>query len=235
MRFPIRPSAHALAAALPLLLAAIGCGGPRHHLGEYTFADRSMATVVIGSPAPGLLTPSYGVKESDDLLTAVVREGGKVARDVEGRRARARLDSATAGARLSDDLAKRTLERTSRYLGLRPVAKAAEADFLLEVHLRDYGVDARGSSAAYLYTNAEAVLLDRHSGREIWNATVHGTDRLTPHVRGTGAIPGAGVITAGTLGAVSVADFQVAIDQLLTLSSNRIADELRASLRQARR
>jgi hypothetical protein len=223
-----------LAGALPLLAAAMACGRG-HHLDQYSFAGRSMALVVIVPQAPLLLTPDYGVKRSDDVLVAVVREGGKLARDAEGRRARARLDSAASGASVTDDLARQTLERASRYLGLRPVRIAADADFLLEVHMRSYGVDARGASAAYLFTNSEAVLLDRRTGREIWNATVHGTDRLTPLVRGTGPIPGAGVITAGTLRTVSVADFRDALDQLVTLSANRIADDLRSALRDVRR
>ena len=69
--------------------------------------------------------------------------------------------------RLVDGLATRTLERTSRYLGLHPVTSAADADFLLEVHMRNYGLDARSESGAYLFTNAEAVLLDRRTGRRL--------------------------------------------------------------------
>jgi hypothetical protein len=223
-----------LLGAMLLLLASAACGRG-HHLGEYDFSNRSMALVVIAPPAPGLLTPGWGLNESNDVVGAVIRAGSKVARDVEGRRARARLDSATSRVSMADTLARRTLDRTSRYLGLRPVPATADADFLIEVHMRDYGVDARGESAAYLYTNAEAVLLDRRTGREIWNVEVHGTDRLTPIIRGTGSIPGGGIVTAGTLHMVTVADFQQALDQLITLSSNRIADELRSSLRDVRR
>jgi hypothetical protein len=235
MRYPSGSTRTARLVALPLL-AAIACGGPGHHLDEYAFANRTMALVVLDSPAPALLTPGYGVRGSDDVIAVVARAGSSVARDVAGRRARARLDSATSRVHIADDLARRTLERTSRYLGLRPVPGASEADFLLEVRLRNYGIDARSESAAYLFTNAEAVLLDRRSGREIWNAEVRGSDRLTPAVRGTASVPGmGGVITAGTLHSVSVADFQGALDQLVTLSSNRIADDLRAALRDVRR
>jgi hypothetical protein len=136
--------------------------------------------------------------------------------------------------RLGDTLAKRTLERASRYLGVRPIASGADADFLLEVHMRSYGLDASGSSAATLYTNAEAVLLDRRSGREVWNVTVRGTDRIAPRVRGAGGVGGT-IIAAGALHTMTVEDFQQALDQLMSLSSNVVADELRAALRQARR
>jgi hypothetical protein len=217
-----------------ILAAAAACGGPRHHLGEYTFADRSLGLVYIAPPAPALYTGSYGVRASDDPVTAVVRAGAGVVKEVEARRASARLDSALVRTRVSDLLANRTLERAGRYLGMHPTASADGADFLLEIHMRNLGIDASGSSAAYLYTNAEAVLLERRTGREIWSAKVHGTDRLTPPVHGADQVPGT-IITAGTLGTVSVADFQAALDQLATLSSTVIADELRAALRDARR
>jgi hypothetical protein len=224
----LRPIAGAIA-----FLALAACGG-KHHLDEYTFAGRSLALVVIAPPAPGLLGGGYRVRVSDDVVGAVVQAGATVAKDVEARRARARLDSATSRIGLADALARRTLERASRYLGMQPAASPADADFLLEVHMRSFGIDARGHRAASLYTNAEAVLLDRRTGREIWNIDVHGTDRLTPFVRGSDHASGA-IITAGTLHTVTVADFQQALDQLVHLSSDRIADELRASLREVRR
>ena len=102
--------------------------------------------------------------------------------------------------------------------------------------MKSFGLDARGSSSASLYTNAEAVLLDRRTGREIWNVVVHGTDRLTPRVRGAATLPGAGaIITASSLAAMSVADFQDALQQLAELSSNVVADELRSALRDVRK
>ena len=101
--------------------------------------------------------------------------------------------------------------------------------------MKSFGLDARGQNSACLYTNAEAVLLDRRTGREIWNCAVHGTDRLTPRVRGAANVPGAGaIITASSLASMSVADFQDALQQLAELSSNVVADELRSALRDVR-
>jgi hypothetical protein len=77
------------------------------------------------------------------------------------------------------------------------------------------------------------VLIDRRTGREIWNVSIHGRDRLTPYVQSSSPIPGS-VITASTLGSVSVADFQGALNQLMDYSSNLITDELRSDLRGVR-
>jgi hypothetical protein len=228
----MRHRLHTHAATLACILAA-ACGGAHFHLNEYTFAGRSLALVVLGNPAPGLITPDYDVR-STDLIDVAVKAGSKVAKDVEARRAGARMDSATARMDLTDSLATRTLDRASRYLGVRPIGSSADADFLLEVRMRNYGLDARGTGAAWLYTNAEAVLLDRRTGREIWNVNVHGSDRLAPRIGGAGETAGA-IIAAGALHSMTVEDFQQALDQLMSLSSNVVTDQLRVALRDARR
>ncbi len=233
------PSRRRARRALPALIAAaaiaaslVSCGGG-HHLAEYPFASRTLAVVYIAPPAPELLTSYYDLTNSQNPVEAVVRAGAEVAREKEGRRANARLDSATARIDIPAVLAQRTLQRASRYLGTRAVTDENQADYLMEVRMQRFGINAKADEAAYLFTYAEAVLLDRRTGREIWNINVHGRDRLTPYVQSTSPIPGS-VITASTLGSVSVADFQGALNQLMDYSSNLITDELRAALRDVR-
>jgi hypothetical protein len=218
--------------ALALAATLAGCGGG-HHLAEYPFASRTLAVVYLAPPAPELLTSYYDLRTSQNAVEAVVRAGADVAREREGRRASARLDSATSRIDIPAVLAKRTLERASRYLGTRPVLDENQADYLMEVRMERFGINAKADEAAYLFTFAEAVLIDRRTGREIWNMNVHGRDRLTPYVQSDSRIPGS-VITAGTLGSVSVADFQDALNQLIDLSSTVITNELRSALRDVR-
>jgi hypothetical protein len=218
--------------AIITIAAFAGCGGG-HHLSEYPFSSRTLAVVYIAPPAPELLTSYYDLRSSQNAVEAVVRAGADVAREREGRRANARLDSASARIDIPAVLAKRTLERASRYLGTRAITDEQQADYLMEVRMERFGINAKADEAAYLFTYAEAVLLDRRTGREIWNVNVHGRDRLTPYVESSSPIPGS-VITAGTLGSVSVADYQVALNQLMDYSSNLITNELRSALRDVR-
>ncbi|HTD83179.1 MAG TPA: hypothetical protein VK648_05245 [Gemmatimonadaceae bacterium] len=222
----------AIVAAAALAASLVSCGGG-HHLAEYPFASRTLAVVYIAPPAPELLTSYYDLTNSQNPVEAVVRAGADVAREKEGRRANARLDSASARIDIPAILAQRTLQRASRYLGTRPITDENQADYLMEVRMERFGINAKADEAAYLFTYAEAVLLDRRTGREIWNINVHGRDRLTPYVQSTSPIPGS-VITASTLGSVSVAQFQGALNQLMDYSSNLITDELRAALRDVR-
>jgi hypothetical protein len=228
-RFGLRTVAGAVIVVIASLVA---CGGG-HHLAEYPFSSRTLAVVYIAPPAPVLLTSYYDLRTSQNPIEAVVRAGADVAREREGRRAYARLDSAASRIDLPVVLAKRTVDRASRYLGTRPITDEQQADYLMEVRMNRFGINAKADEAAYLFTYAEAVLIDRRTGREIWNVNVHGRDRITPYVVSDSRIPGS-VITAGTLGSVSVADFQGALNQLMDLSSNVITNELRSALRDVR-
>ena len=220
--------------ALLLLGAALlvtGCS--RHHLDEYHFTNKKIALVYVDPPRPELLHGWYNIRPSQSAIQTVVRAGAGVAKEIEARRASVRLDSAVTRIDIPPRLAERTMARASRYLGTQIVPTVDSADFVLEIHMRSSGIDARSNNATYLFTRAEAVLLDRRTGREIWHRTVRGSDRLTPWVRGTDHVPSA-VFTAATLHTVTVADFVEALDQLVTYSSNLIVDELREKLRDVR-
>lgn len=208
------------------------CGG-HNHLSEYNFTSRSIAVVYLAPPRPELLTGWYDVPNLDDPVSAVVAAGSGVAKEVVGRKARSRLDSATFMVNIDSLMSTRTLERASRYLGARPSPDRRSADFLLEVDMHRSGIDIRGQSAAYLFMRATAVLLDARSGREIWSYDVNGRNRLTPFLYGGNRVP-TGAITASVLNTVSVADFQRALEQLADFSSNEITDGLRGALRDAR-
>ncbi|HEY8851081.1 MAG TPA: hypothetical protein VIM36_02800 [Gemmatimonadaceae bacterium] len=229
---PLRCGIRAFATVTTVVSSFVACGGG-HHLAEYPFASRTLAVVYIAPPAPELLTGYYDLRNSQNPVEAVVRAGADVAREREGRRANARLDSATSRVDIPAALAQRTLVRASRYLGTRPITDENQADYLMEVRMSRFGINAKADEAAYLFTFAEAVLIDRRTGREIWNVNIHGRDRLTPYVESDSHIPGS-VITASTLGSVSVADFQNALNQLMDSSSNLITNELRAALRDVR-
>jgi hypothetical protein len=215
------------------LFGALGACGRKHYLAQYQFSERTLAMVYLEPPSPELLTGLYNLRPSTDPIRTAARIGGGVAKEIEAQRASSRLDSAARHVDIPARLAQRTLDRASRYLGTRPVMDASEADYILEVNMRRFGIDARASTAAYLYTRAEAVLIDRKSGREIWSVDVHGNDRLTPWVHGNRDVPSS-IITAATISTVSVADLQEALDQLVTSSSNAITNELRDKLRDVR-
>lgn len=216
-----------------VLAAAVACGGG-HRLAEYDFAGGSLALVDLGTPRPVLLTGDYDVETEEGALEAVLDAGSRAAKEVAAREARARLDSAATRVDMGELMADRLLDRGSRYLGVEPVASAREADFLLELDVRRYGIDARSGRDARLFVIAEAVLLDRRTGAEVWSTEVRGRDPLTRSVDGVDPVP-SDVFTAGGLTQISVSDFERILEGLADVSADAVADQLREDLREARR
>ena len=98
-----------LAGTAIIAVASFAACGGGHHLSEYPFSSRTLAVIYIAPPAPELLTSYYDLRSSQNPIEAVVRAGADVAREREGRRANARLDSATARIDIPAVLAQRTL------------------------------------------------------------------------------------------------------------------------------
>jgi hypothetical protein len=217
--------------AVAVLTLTMGCG--KHYLDQYRFSDRTMAIVFLEPPSPELRHGWYNIDVGGNAIQTVVQAGAKVAKEREASRAMRRFDSAAVNVDMPALLAARTLERAARYLGTKMVGTVDSADYVLELTMTDFGIDARSNSATYLFAKAEAVLIDRRSGREIWREDVSGRDRLTPYVIGTKSVPSA-IFTAATLNQVSVAEFQAALEQLMTVTSGWITDELREDLRDVR-
>ncbi|HUF12578.1 MAG TPA: hypothetical protein VMN78_05745 [Longimicrobiales bacterium] len=219
-----------LVAAAGLLTTA--CGGG-HRLADYDFRGRTIAVVHYAPASPELYTGGRGVS-SDNAIIAVLEAGSAVAVELESRRARARLDSAAMYVDVAERMADRTLDRATRYLGTRPVETEDEADYLLEVDVEKYGIDASGGGAATLFVEGEAILLDARSGREIWSREVSAWDRLTPSVTGPGSGATETILTAAALTRITVAEFQRVLEQLADYAADVMTDELREDLRDAR-
>src|SRR5436190_20674547 len=77
-----------------IFFLAAGCGR-KHYLAEYRFEDRSLALSFVDRPSPELLTGLYDLRPTTNPITTVTRAAGGVAKEIEARKASARLDSAT--------------------------------------------------------------------------------------------------------------------------------------------
>lgn len=219
--------------ACTLAAASLAACGGGHELERYSFAGSTLAVADYAPPAPALWTGGYDV-DGDNVITAVLDAGSQVAKDVEARRARTRLDSAASQVDVRQRMSQWTLERAARYLGARPVDDPATADYLLEVYVRQYGIDARGTRAARLFMNVEAVLLDRRSGHEVWTVEVNSHDRLTPSVATGSSVP-IDIVTAGTLHTLTAEQLRAELAGLTDFTADYLTNELRKDLRDIRR
>jgi len=216
-----------------VLVASTGCGSG-NRLGEYDFRSLDLALATTFPPSPEVLSGPYLPGHPRDPIHAIVRAGSRIAREVEAHRVRDRLDSAAAMVDVVGEVTDRVGRRASRYLGARLVPDEDRADVILEVDIRDYGIDAQDwEAAAHFFVDAEVWLIDAGDRRPIWKTRVRSKDPISPAIFGRPAVRD--VVTAAALSSLSVEDIARSLDQLAFYAAEKVTDRLRSALDDARR
>ena len=218
-----------------LVLPLVGCASG-NLLGQYDYRDSALGVVSDVPPRPDVLSGSlFDVRSSGDPLRDVLRVGARVAREVSAAEVQMKLDSASNRIDVGLELERNAHDRAARYLGADPVSREAEADYLLELIVVDYGVVADAWDApAEFYVEADAALLDEATGTEIWRAEVGARDPIGPGVVGAPQEV-RDVLTAAVLATLDVDEIVLVLEGLADFSARVITDRLRDDLREARR
>ncbi len=212
-------------------IASAACASNRLH--EFDYRGRDLSVVSAIPLRPDILTGPLFIERTGDPIRDILRTGASVAREVEARAVRARLDEAAGRIDVGYVLEESTLERAARFLGARPVAGDEGGDYVLDLFVVEYGIDAEDWDAtAYFYIEADAALLEAESGTEIWRAEISARDPIGPQIWAGRAIRNA--VTAGVLADLSVDEIVVALESLADFSARVITDKLRDDLRDAR-
>lgn len=219
--------------ALALLLAALlpvlsGCG-PGHRLRDYDFDDRSVAVIAAIPPGPRVMGDLWAEAFVDprDPFGSAVRIGSAAAKWEQARKAQDRLDSAAARVDVAEIVARRALAGSAPTLGLRPVDRPDDADFVLDIRVYDYGLVADSyDGATYFAMEADVVLLDEQTRETIWKERLREREVLTHRL--FGLPPSAGnVVTARALAGLSVEEMEAGLVRLAEFAADRVTRELR--------
>lgn len=215
------------------LLAACQSTG---RLAEYDFAGSTLYTVYELPPRPDVLTGPYLFRPSRDPVEAIVRVGGAIAREVAAADVRERLDAAAEAVDIPARMGARLSPRAARYLRAELVEDEDDADFGLEVRIREYGIDAeRWDAAAHFFVDAQVILFDALDGREIWESRVREREAISPLIFGRrGAAVVRDVVTAAFLGSLEEEEIALALEGLGDFAADRISERLRNSLDKVR-
>ncbi|NND72980.1 MAG: hypothetical protein HKN43_15505 [Rhodothermales bacterium] len=220
---------------VPLAIVIVllsGCGSS-NHLADYEYRDHSLAVAFDYPPYPEVFTGPYFPGHPDRPIHAVIRLGTRIAKEIEASELRDRLEEASEEIDIAFEVADRVLVRSARYLRTTVTDDQAAADYLMEVRIRDYGIDAKEwNSAARFFIDAEVTLIDGFSGREIWKTRVRERENVAPAIFGPGAVRD--VVTANAFSRLSVEEITIALDRLAEFSADHIVGHLRRSLQKAR-
>jgi hypothetical protein len=212
--------------ALFLLLAS-GC---RHtnRLADYDFREGALAIETTIPSRPGVFTSDFFFYDRGRPMRFFMKLGATIIKESEAEQARVRMDSANARVDVAGILHDRIHERAAGYLNAEPVDRLDDADYLLDVRIRSYGIDAEAwDASAYFKLEAEVLLIDRRGRRLIWETEFEETEPISPAFFGPhGAIKN--VITAGALAGLT--EMTVALEQLAEFSADRITRRLQRDL-----
>ncbi|MEQ1857378.1 MAG: hypothetical protein ABL963_13035 [Longimicrobiales bacterium] len=221
-----------LAFALPLVV--VGCAHG-NRLADFDYRDRTVAVVSDVPRRPEVLSGSYFLGgPTGDPVRDIVRVGARIFREAEAIAVQERLDAASELVDVGEVLEGDALDRTARYLGADAVSEQRDADYLLEIIVVEYGIDAEAwDAAAQFYIEADATLLDEGTGTEIWRAEIEARDPIGPAVFG-GPSAVRDIVTAATIADLSVQEIVDMLESLADFSARVITDRLRDDLRDAR-
>ena len=231
--FHARRSARLLPALA--LVALSGCSAS-NRLDEVALSGRRVAVAAAIPPAPRVQAGSpleAGVNPWDPVGTAVRRETSEAKRR-QAVRAQTRLDSVVARVDVADRIARRTLARTARALGFTPAPRPAEADFVLDLRVADYGLVADSFEGdTFFILLGEAVFLDAATGAELWRTDLEEREVVDRTVFHLPAIAG-NVVTGRALAALSSGEMAIGLQRLGDLAAERISDRLVRDYRRSR-
>lgn len=217
-----------LVPGLMAMLLVAGCGNA-NRLHQYDFAEARVAVVANIPPRPAVFTDYLFEAriDPDDPLGSVFRAGSAIVKQTQARRAQARMDSALTYVDVADRIARQVLRQSAPLLGYRPVARPSAADFILDIHIDNYGLVADSWHAAvHFEVDAEMRLIDRRTRRTIWRRHIREVEPVSQAGVGLGTTLG-NAFTALALSKLSVEEMIVAFEDLADFT----ADHLTAALR----
>jgi hypothetical protein len=216
-----------------LSLTVAGCGA-KHRLAEYTFRDLTAAALV-SDPGPEVFTGSFIDVVGDDLISSALRAGTTLAKEATASQAQARLDSAMIQVDVPERMKERILRRCSEFLHLRPTPDYEGSEFLFDMYIDSYGIDAESwESMVYFQIDLKVYLLDNTTGLEIWKTHVKRRQPLSRAIFDTGFPAADDVISAITLSQLTVEEMVTGFQYLADDTADLVARKLRQDYAKSR-
>jgi hypothetical protein len=216
-----------------LTLTLVGCGA-KHRLGEYTFRDLTAAALA-SAPGPEVFTGSFIDVVEDDLISTALRAGTTLAKEATASQAQARLDSAMIQVDVPERMKQRMLQRCSEFLHLRPTPDYEGCDFLFDMYIDSYGIDAESwESMVYFQIDLNVYLLDNRTGQEIWKTHLKRRQPLSRAIFSTGFSAADDVISAITMSQLTVEEMVTGFQYLADEAADLVVRKLRKDYAKSR-
>ncbi|MFC1559446.1 hypothetical protein ACFL39_02535, partial [Gemmatimonadota bacterium] len=201
----------------------------------YELGESNIAALTFMPPRANVFTNLDIRIDPDDLIRSAIRVGTSVAREIEAEKARARLDSAMTMVDVPAIIEEGVLFQTAEMLDFRPVNEVRSADFIFNIDMKRYGIDANSWDAGtFFIIDARIELIDNSEHRRIWKGRVESREPLSARIFGLNS-PVENVLDAIALSELSVEEMATGLEYLANFSAGLIAEKLYRDFIRSRR
>ncbi len=201
----------------------IQCSSNRLH--EYTFDETTVAAMMATPPRAQIFSDSF-FPGNEGLLETAIRIGTSIGKGIQLHQAQQRLDNAMTQGDIPEQIRKRTLEQSGEYLHFYPVEESSDADFLMMMKIKKYGIEAQSWDASVDFImNLNVKLIDNIQHIEVWEKTVNENRVITSSIFGLGDAFG-NVLTASTLSDLSEEEMITGFTHLADYAADRVAEKI---------
>jgi hypothetical protein len=224
----IRPT---LVAAAAVLLAS--CATVNRL--EYIRLDDPQLASVLAPPPPPSLDTWYDLSiDTGNPIGTVLRVGSSIIMAAEAEKAAERMRDALDKVDVPAVVLEESSARCARALGAAQVDDRRDADFVLDLEIEDYGINAPSwNTAVSLDLSVTVRLYERRSGDLVWRRHVSVAQQARPDVFG---LPSAAetIFTAAMLASLSTEDMAHGFANLAHDTARAVGDALERDLWKAR-
>ncbi|OHD71911.1 MAG: hypothetical protein A2177_11655, partial [Spirochaetes bacterium RBG_13_68_11] len=198
---------------------------------EYIRLDDPRLASVLAPPPPPSLDSWYDLSiDTGNPIGTVLRVGSSIVMAAEAEKAAGRMREALDQIDVPAVIHEQSAARCAQALGAAQVDDTRDADFVLDLEIEEYGIDAPSwASAVALKISVTARLYERRSRDLVWRRRIAVTQKASPDVFG---LPSAAetIFTAAMLAALSTEEMALGFENLAHYAARTVGDTLERDL-----
>ena len=219
-----------LACGTLVLLATLGSCTTVNRFGSYHVENAKLAASLQVPPEPRL-DVNYSVYfDANNPIGSAMSIGTNIAKAASATQAEARMRDALDAVNVPNIVLDESSRACARAMDSRLVETRRSSDFLLDLEIREYGINAEsGNGAVYLRMSLVARVYETKSGELVWRRNISVNDRASPSMFNAFDVVG-NVVTAGVLSNMTTDQLERGFERLASESARSVARTLERDL-----
>jgi hypothetical protein len=213
-----------LCASALLLLCCMCCSMNKLH--GYAFREHTASALLAYPPPPEIFADNWADVDFSNPVTTIIGIGTGIAKEVQIDKTRAKMDSAMQMVDIPEIVRVETLDRGANYLHYRSTEDIEDSDYLFDIEIEHYGIDAKSWTASvHFKLDAKITLFDNRMTKAVWRSCFKEEIPVSGEIFG---LPGSAgnIITAVSLSRLKADQIALALENLAVQTADRIIHKL---------